>query len=76
MDQKPGYNFHVLIADDDEDDRLLVKQAIEESLPNVDSSFVDDGEELLQYLDQCHTEPKGSEMRCPQLMCIPMIPTS
>lgn len=70
MDQKPRYNFHVLIADDDEDDRLLVKQAIEESLPNVYSSFVDDGEELLQYLDQCHTEPKGSEMRCPQLILL------
>ena len=60
MAQKHKHKFHVLIADDDEDDRLLVKQAIEESLPNIDSSFVDDGEELLQYLHNCRTEPKGS----------------
>ncbi|MGA2226878.1 MAG: response regulator [Syntrophobacteraceae bacterium] len=70
MAQKHRHKFHVLIADDDEDDRLLVKQAIDESLPNIDSSFVDDGEELLQYLQHCSTEPKGSEMRYPQLILL------
>ena len=29
MAQKHRHNFHVLIADDDEDDRLLIKQAID-----------------------------------------------
>ena len=42
----------VLMAEDDADDRLLVKDAWEEScLPN-ELRFVEDGEELLDYLNQ------------------------
>ncbi len=70
MAQKHRHNFSVLIADDDEEDRLLVKQAIEEALPNVDTSFVDNGEELLQYLAHCHAEHGDSERRCPQLILL------
>ena len=40
----------VLVADDDPEDRMLIEDAFEESrLPNV-LEFVEDGEELLDYL--------------------------
>jgi two-component system, response regulator len=40
----------ILIAEDDADDRLLAKEAIEESQLLNDICFVEDGEELLDYL--------------------------
>ncbi|HEY5219970.1 MAG TPA: response regulator [Gemmatimonadaceae bacterium] len=40
----------ILIADDDEDDRLLIKQALEESHLSNDVRYVEDGEELMDYL--------------------------
>jgi len=40
----------ILIADDDKDDLFLIKEALEESNLFSDISFVNDGEELLNYL--------------------------
>ncbi len=40
----------ILIADDDEDDRLLSKQALEDAHLSNDVRFVEDGEELMDYL--------------------------
>jgi CheY-like chemotaxis protein len=40
----------ILMADDDEDDRLMTKEALEESKVANDIRFVTDGEELLDYL--------------------------
>lgn len=40
----------VLYADDDAEDQLLVKEALEESRLANEMHFVDDGEELLDYL--------------------------
>ncbi len=40
----------ILIADDDEDDRLMTKEALEESRLCNDVHFVEDGEELMDYL--------------------------
>lgn len=53
----------ILIADDDPDDRLLTREAFSESrLPNrVD--FVQDGEELLDYLN--HRPPYDDAQRYP-----------
>jgi CheY-like chemotaxis protein len=42
--------FTVLMADDDEDDRLLARDAFQECEVDVDLRFVEDGEELLEYL--------------------------
>jgi len=42
--------FTVLMADDDEDDRLLTRDAFQECEAGVDLRFVEDGEELLEYL--------------------------
>jgi two-component system, response regulator len=46
-DPKP---FTVLMADDDEDDRLLARDAFEECEAEVDLRFVEDGEQLMDYL--------------------------
>lgn len=40
----------LLLADDDPDDRLLVKDALEEGRWLVDLRLVEDGEELMDYL--------------------------
>lgn len=40
----------ILMADDDADDRMLAKDAFEESRVVNDLRFVEDGEELLDYL--------------------------
>ena len=40
----------VLIADDDPEDRMLIEDAFEESCLANDLQFVEDGEELLDYL--------------------------
>jgi len=40
----------ILMADDDEDDRLMAKEALEESKLKNELYFVHDGEELMDYL--------------------------
>ena len=40
----------ILIADDDADDRMIASEALEESRLANDLRFVEDGEELLDYL--------------------------
>ena len=42
----------ILIADDDPDDRELAREAFEENHLANDLRFVEDGEELLDYLNQ------------------------
>jgi CheY-like chemotaxis protein len=42
----------ILIADDDEDDRTLTRQALEEAHIANEIHFVNDGEQLLDYLYQ------------------------
>lgn len=42
----------LLICDDDEDDRMLTQQALEDAHISNDLRFVGDGEELLDYLYQ------------------------
>ncbi len=49
MDNKPE-SIIILMADDDEDDRLMTKEALEEAQLVNDIRFVEDGEELLDYL--------------------------
>jgi CheY-like chemotaxis protein len=40
----------LLIADDDEEDRMLIKDALDESRLRNDIHFVENGEELMDYL--------------------------
>ncbi len=42
--------IRILVADDDEDDRLLIKDAFEESRLGNPVDFVEDGVELIEYL--------------------------
>jgi CheY-like chemotaxis protein len=42
----------ILICDDDEDDRMLTEQALEDAHISNDLRFVEDGEQLLDYLYQ------------------------
>ena len=47
---KPTKPITILMADDDADDRLMTKEAFEESRLANDLRFVEDGEELMDYL--------------------------
>ena len=47
---RPHKPLTMLVADDDEDDQLLMQEAIKESKLKVNLHFVEDGEELLHYL--------------------------
>jgi CheY-like chemotaxis protein len=42
----------ILMADDDADDRMLAREAMEESRLGNSFRFVEDGEELMEYLKQ------------------------
>lgn len=44
--------FTIIIAEDDEDDYLLVKEAFKEAGANHPLHWVKDGEELIQYLSR------------------------
>jgi len=52
MQDKHRIPITILICDDDEDDRLLTKQALEDAHVSNDVYFVNNGEELLDYLYQ------------------------
>ncbi len=47
---KLGQPIIILMADDDADDRMLTKEALEESRVLNDLRFVQDGEELMDFL--------------------------
>ena len=47
---KSGEPIIILYAEDDEEDRMLVEEAFEESRLGNELHFVEDGEELLDYL--------------------------
>lgn len=46
----PGKPIVILLADDDEEDRMLAADALSESRVVNDLRFVEDGDELLDYL--------------------------
>ncbi len=43
---------HILLADDDEDDRFLVLEAFRQKFPGSRLTMVEDGEELLEFLER------------------------
>ena len=52
MQDKHKIPITILICDDDADDRALTQQALEDAHISNDLRFVDDGEQLLDYLYQ------------------------
>ncbi|MEO5584709.1 MAG: response regulator [Flavobacteriales bacterium] len=59
---KQGSPITILMAEDDADDRLMTKEAFEESKLNNDLRFVCDGVELMDYLYRRgqYTDPANS----------------
>lgn len=52
MPKKVQQPLRILVAEDDPDDRLLIKEAIGENRMGDILSFVEDGQELIDYLKQ------------------------
>lgn len=61
--KKYGKPISILMAEDDADDRLLSREALEEAHLANDLYFVEDGEELLDFL--CHTGKYASRGNIP-----------
>jgi CheY-like chemotaxis protein len=53
MNDRHGEPIIILIADDDPDDRMLTRDAWEENRLANQLHFVEDGEELMDYLHRC-----------------------
>lgn len=60
----------ILVADDDADDRELIKVAFEENGAEVEISFVENGEELLQYLHRQGKYKEEAEYPFPSLILL------
>jgi CheY-like chemotaxis protein len=62
MKANKGKSITILVAEDDEDDRLLMQDALEENRLANDLHFVEDGVELLDYLNRRgeYTDPQSS----------------
>lgn len=52
MNEIKGKPITILMADDDADDRLMTKEAFDESRLRNDLHFVEDGAELMDYLQR------------------------
>lgn len=68
MRQKEVYP--ILIAEDDPDDRLLILEALEENQLARNIRFVEDGEELMDYLLQTGGYAKDSSAPRPALILL------
>lgn len=62
MKFQPGEPITILMADDDQEDCMLAKDALEEARLANDLRFVEDGEELMDYLKRRgkYANPKDS----------------
>jgi len=63
-------NLMVLIADDDEDDRLMIKDAFADSGLKNPLIFVDNGEELMHYLKHTEKYSRLPEVQLPALILL------
>ena len=62
MGQQPIKSITILLADDDADDRMLARDALAESRLANEMRFVEDGEDLMDYLYRRgrHADPQDS----------------
>jgi CheY-like chemotaxis protein len=51
-DQTPSKPIHILLVDDDEDDRFLTREAFQMHYPTSQISFAEDGEDMLDFLQR------------------------
>lgn len=71
MVKTDGKQTVVIIAEDDPDDRLLIKDAIQEASPkNIDVFFVQDGAEMLDYLHRRGKYHSTAEAPTPELVLL------
>lgn len=57
MSMRVKMQGRVMVADDDLDDQLLLREAFKQTCPHIQIVFVDDGEELLESLSVERTLP-------------------
>jgi len=60
----------VLVADDDADDCLLIKDALIDNGLNWDTQFVGDGIELMEYLEECERREEQGAGCFPNLILL------
>lgn len=60
----------ILVADDDEDDCLLVEEALRKWNPAVEIHFAANGQILIDYLESCQANDTSSEKPCPDLILL------
>ncbi|MDY6903542.1 MAG: response regulator [Thermodesulfobacteriota bacterium] len=60
----------VLMADDDPDDRLLIREAFDECRIDCNLQFFDDGPALIDYLYQCVSHEGSVKASLPQLILL------
>lgn len=60
----------ILIADDDADDRLMIKDAFNENENSPELLFVEDGEELMHYLKRKGKYSENDVYPVPQLIIL------
>lgn len=66
----PERSPYVLVADDDPDDRLLIREAFEERCIRCQLCFVRDGVELMEHLRASTGRSKTTANRCPDLILL------
>lgn len=65
-----GQPVTILVAEDDPDDRMLIKEALEESQFLCDLRFVENGEELMAYLHREGRYAKAEAAPRPELILL------
>ena len=60
----------ILIAEDDEEDREIIREAFDECMLTNDLIFVNDGEELMQYLLRCGKYAATPEYTTPGIILL------
>lgn len=68
-DQAQTKPVHILLADDDEDDRYLTREALLQHFPVSQVSAVEDGEELIEFLNYSGRYV-GAEHELPELILL------
>src|ERR1051325_11222660 len=68
-DQLQPKPIHILLVDDDEDDRYLTREAFHQHYPSSRISFAEDGEDLLDFL-KYEGRYVGAEHSLPELILL------
>ena len=68
--EKVTRSFCILIAEDNEDDYLLARDALKECRPDVGLRWVKDGEELMDYLLHLGAYKSGRDFPPPDLVLL------